>query len=100
MHNELNMAEGATVAEKPTSPASCLKTWRNCLSSSLSCCSAYTAGLHGGSYNMVEKSQSEQSSRGQAMAHNRNQHSQDQMEKTGMRQCRCMGRGGGGPKKN
>lgn len=31
-----------------TSPASCLKTWRNCLSSSLSCCSAYTAGLRCG----------------------------------------------------
>lgn len=33
-----------------TSPASCWKTFRNCLSSSLSFCSAYTAGLRGGGF--------------------------------------------------
>lgn len=54
VRDEWNMGAGATVAVTPTSPASCLKTWRNCLSSSLSCCSAYTAGLRGGGYNTAQ----------------------------------------------
>lgn len=43
-----NILRGVKVVIALTSPASCWKTLRNCFSSSLSCCSAYTAGLRGG----------------------------------------------------
>lgn len=45
------LAHGGTAL---TSPASCWKTLRNCLSSSLSFCSAYTAGLRGGGFTRQE----------------------------------------------